>query len=137
MARITGKNGKITLGGVQIATIDEWAIDAKIPTADLTAMGDSFKSKGSLIREWSATFKAKWDSTLSSVTNLFDSAFAAATTSGGPTAGKVTLVFYPDAAASEAYTGDAFVDFSLKVPVGGAVQADCKAQGTGSLVRTP
>ena len=102
-------------------------------------MGDAFKAKGSLIREWSATIKGKWDSTLSNVTNLFDSAFAAATTSGGATSGKLTFVFYPDATSgtTECYTGDGYLDFSLKAPVGGAVAFDGKIAGTGSLVRTP
>lgn len=137
MARITGKNGQVKLGGTVIASIDDWTIDAKIPVADATAMGDQFHVKLSLIREWSATMKLKWEPGVASNFAVFGSAFALATTDGGNQSGKVTLDFYPDAGATEKFSGDAFIDFALKAPVGGVVESDCKAVGTGALTHTP
>lgn len=137
MSRLTGKNGTIKIGGTVVASIDDWTVDAKVPVADLTAMGDQFKVKGSLIREWTATAKAKWEPGVASNLALFASGFALATTDGGFQSGKVTVDFFPDAAATEKFSGDAFItSFNLKTPVGGPVEASVNFEGTGALTHT-
>lgn len=135
MARITGKNGRIKIGGSVVASIDNWTLDAKVPTVDLTAMGDQFKEHGSVIREWTASVDGKWESGGAN-TAVWD-AFVAATTDGGPTSGKITVDLYPDFAQTEKWTGDAFADFNIKVGFDKAVTFSGKLTGTGSLTRTP
>jgi len=134
MARISGKNGQLKLDGSVIASIFDWKLDAKIPLADSTAMQDQYHQKLSLIREWAGSAEFRWEPGVNA--SLFTSTFAAATTDGGHQSGKVTLDLYPDENATEKFTGDAFCDFSLKVPHAGVVDGTVTFTGTGSLVRT-
>lgn len=135
MSRITGKNGRIKVSASTVLSITNWAINAKIPIAKATAMEDSFATNLSLIREWTADVEGIWESGGAN-TALFD-AFVAATTSGGHQSGKITVDFFPDAAQTEKFTGDAFADFDIKVGHDKTVTFTGKLTGTGSLVRTP
>lgn len=133
--RITGKNGSIKVGGNTIAIITDWSLDAKIPTSDATAMGDQFVQKLSLIREWSGQVKGHYGSAAEQIDVL--NSFLNATTDGGPTSGSVTIALYPDAAASENFSGDAYIDFSLAVDKSKTNEFTGKFQGTGTLTHTP
>lgn len=134
MARITGKNGQIKIGGTVVASIFDWTLEAKIPVADATAMRDDYKTKLSLIREWAGTAQARWEPGVNN--ELFTSTFANATTDGGHQSGKITLDLYPDENSNEKFSGDAFADFDIKVGFDKEVDASIKFTGTGSLIRT-
>jgi len=135
MARITGKNGKVTVASGTVLSIYNWVLNAKVPVVAGTAMGDAFRQQYSLIREWEATAELHWES--SGGNTAFWDAFVAATTSGGHQSGKITVEFFPDGAETEKYTGDAFADFSLKAPHDGMVDGSVTLKGTGTLARTP
>jgi hypothetical protein len=134
MARITGKNGTIKIGSTPIANITDWSLDAKIPLADATAMQDAFATKLSLIREWSGTVKGIYGNAAEAVDIL--NSFLNATTSGGPTSGKVTVHLMPDAAGTEDFYGDCYMDFALSVDKGKANEFTAKFTGTGALSHT-
>lgn len=135
MARITGKNGTIKIGAVVVADITDWSLDLKIPLADATAMGDAFKANLSLIREWSGTVKGWYGNADEQA--LTRGSFFAATTSGGPTSGAVTISLFPDAAATEKFEGSAYLDFTLGVDKGKTDEFTAKFTGNGAITRTP
>lgn len=135
MARITGKNGSLKIGANVVAAITDWALDAKVPTADATAMGDQFDVKLSLIRGWSGSFKGMYGNAGEQIDAL--NSFFNATTDGGATSGKVTISLYPDAAATEVWVGDCYIETNLTVDKSKANSGSWKFTGTGALVRTP
>ena len=135
MARITGKNGTIKVGAVVVADITDWVLDAKLPMADATAMGDDWAAKLSLIREWSGTLKAIYGNAAEQA--LLIASFFAATAASGATGGKVTLHLLPDAATAEDYYGDAYLDFSINADKAKANEVSYKFTGTGVLTHTP
>lgn len=135
MARISGKNGQLKVGGVTVASISAWTLDAKVPVMDATAMMDAFKLNLSGIREWAATVEGRWESGGAN-TDIWDS-FDTATTSGGSQSGLITVELYPDAATTEKWSGDAFADFTIKTGHDKVVEFTGKLTGTGSLTRTP
>lgn len=134
MARITGKNGQIKVGGSTVAIITDWSLDAKIPLADATAMGDQFAQKLSLIREWSGQVKGVYGNAAEQVSIL--NSFLNATTDGGATSGQVAIELYPDAAATEKFAGNAYIDFSLSVDKAKANEFTGKFTGNGTLTHT-
>ncbi len=136
MARITGKNGTVKQGSTTIAFITDWSIDAKIPVADATAMGDQFAQKLSLIRDWSGTIKGHYGNA-AEATLLVDSSFFAATTDGGATSGAVTVHLKPDSATNEDYYGSCYIDFSVSVDKSKANEFTAKITGTDTLTHTP
>ncbi len=136
MARITGKNGQIKIGGSVIATITNWTLDAKIPLADATAMGDQFWQKLSLIREWSGDVKGVYGNAAEQISIL--NSFLNATTDGGPTSGSVTIALYPDATspATENFSGSCYMDFSTGADKSKTNEFTAKFTGTGTLTHT-
>lgn len=134
MARLSGKNGQIKVGGSVIAIITDWSLDAKIPLADATAMGDQFAQKLSLIREWSGQIKGVYGNAAEQIAVL--NSFLNATTDGGATSGSVTLDLYPDAAATEKFSGSVYIDFSLAVDKAKSNEFTGKFTGTGTLTHT-
>lgn len=138
MARITGKNGRIKVGGVTVASIRNWSLEAKVPITVVTAMEDAFRTQLSLIREWTGTIEGVWEQPAGAGTAkvLWDS-FDTATTTGGHQSGKITVDLFPDASQTEKWSGDAFADFSLKTPHDGSVDFTATLNGTGALTRTP
>lgn len=135
MARITGKNGQIKIGANVIAVTTDWSLDAKIPLADATAMRDQFVQKLSLIREWSGQVKGFYGNAAEQIDIL--NSFFNATTDGGPTSGKVTISLYPDAAGTENFSGDCYIDFSMNVDKSKTNEFTGKFVGTGTLTHTP
>lgn len=133
--RITGKNGSIKVGGSTIAIISDWSLDAKIPLADATAMGDQFKQQLSLIREWSGQVKGYYGSAAEQVAIL--NSFLNATTDGGATSGQVAIELYPDAAGTEKFAGNVYMDFSLSVDKAKTNEFTSKFMGNGTLTHTP
>lgn len=134
MARITGKNGQVKVGGSVIAIITDWAIDLKIPIADATAMGDQFAQKLSLIREWSGTISGHYGNAAEQVAIL--NSFLNATVDGGATSGSIAVDLYPDAAATEKFSGNVYADFSLKVAKDKTNEFTAKITGNGTLTHT-
>lgn len=134
MARITGKNGQIKVGGNVIAAITDWSLDLKIPLAQATAMGDTFAQNLSLIREWSGQIKGYWGSAEEQLAIM--NSFFNATTAGGPTSGQIAVELFPDAAGTEKYAGNCYADFSLVVDKGKANEFTAKITGNGAIVRT-
>jgi len=125
MARITGKAGKVTVGGVEQAQMQAWNIDAKTDVVDATAFQDTWHQKLSTFLGWTATIEGLW---LGSV-NAFWTAFLSGAT--------VSVVMYPIAGGTECFTGDAFADFSIKVVKDGVITFTAKLEGTGTLSHTP
>lgn len=134
MARITGKNGQVKVGGSVIAIITDWSIDLKIPISDATAFGDQFAQKLSLIREWSGQIKGVYGSAAEQVSIL--NSFFNATTDGGATSGSITVDLYPDAAATEKFSGAVFADFSLTVDKAKTNEFTAKITGNSTLTHT-
>jgi hypothetical protein len=135
MARITGKNGRVKIDTVTVASISDWSLDLKVPLADATAMEDQFKVNLSLIREWSGSISGHYES--AGVNDMVLDTFLNATTDGGPQSGKVTLELFPDASATEKFSGDAFLDVTLNVGKDKTNEFSAKVTGTGTLTRTP
>lgn len=135
MARITGKNGTVKVGGVVIANIQDWSIDLKIPVADATAMGDQFESKLSLIRGWTGQIKGVFGNAAEAIAIL--NSFLNATTDGGPTSGQISVDLFPDAAATEKFSGNVYADFNLSVDKGKANEFTAKITGNGAITHTP
>lgn len=134
MARITGKNGQVKVGGSVIAIITDWSIDLKIPLADVTAMQDQFAQKASLIREWSGQIKGVYGSAAEQVAIL--NSFLNATTDGGATSGQIAVDLYPDGAATEKFSGNVYADFALSVDKAKANEFTAKITGNGTLTHT-
>jgi hypothetical protein len=125
MPRITGKSGKITVGGVEVGTMIEWAIDAKTDVVDATAFQDTWHQKLGTFLSWTGSCSGRWLGSANSFWTTF------------LTGAVGTVQFFPVAGATENFNGDAFLDFSIKVAKDGVVDFTCKVEGTGTLTHTP
>ena len=123
MSRMTGKKGKITIGGVEIAVMTSWTVNGTLDVVDVTAFQDTWHQKVSTFKSWAGSCVGHWTG---------DAAFWTAFT--GATA--VTLVLYIDSAATTCWTGTAFCNFSITTPFGGAVDFTASFEGTDALTFT-
>jgi len=127
MARITGKDGKVKLGGVEVARITNWSIDTKIDIVDATAMQDAWHQKLSTFKSWTGSVEGVWENDGSNK-QFWDTFLTAAT---------ATLELYPVGTATEKWSGSAFCDFSIKVAKDAVVMFTARVEGTDALTRTP
>ena len=132
-----GATDVVKINGIEYCTIQaigdmfNWTLDLKIGTVDATAFQDTFSTKLSTFRSWSANAQGYhvsaywWD--------LF------ITTSEGGTTPECYVVFYPDIGAptltNERYIGAATVDLSIDVKKDAAVTEKMAINGTGAIVK--
>lgn len=105
-----------------VADVFDWAIDAKIDTVDVTAFQDTYHTKLSAFRGWSATAASYHRS---------DFWFPLWTASK-----PCYVKFFPDGGGSEYFIGAGFVDFGEKAPMAGAVADSVKIEGIGAFQRS-
>jgi hypothetical protein len=61
MARHSGKNGVVKLGGDAVVALTGWDIEESVSTTETTACGDTSKQHDSLIPGWSGSIKMNAD----------------------------------------------------------------------------
>ena len=126
MAAIAGKDGKVMVGGNQVAETTNWSLDIGTDTIDTTAHGDEWRKFIAGLKNWSATIEANWDMSDVNGQKALQDALLGGT--------KVTLQLY---VGSNYYSGEAYITrISVGVPVGDKVSVTFEAQGTGQLTYT-
>lgn len=61
MTTTHGKNGKVKIGANAVAEITKWTLNESVPTADSTAMGDSWQTHEIGIPSWSGSLEGHYD----------------------------------------------------------------------------
>ena len=132
-----GATDVVKINGIEYCTLQaigdmfDWTLDMKISTVDATAFQDTFATKLSAFRSWSATASGYHVS--SYWWNLF-----IATSEGGTTP-ECYIVFYPDVGAptvtNERYIGAATIDLALDVKKDSPVTEKMTVNGTGAIYK--
>lgn len=136
MARISGKNGRVLMDQtgavpgtpVQVAAITSFTINLTTERFDVTAMGDTNRQYVTGLPDYQGDFNATYDT---ADLNVIESALA-----GTP----VTLKLIPDnSVPGTFFSGKAYLDTSVEVPVGGAatMTGTWAAAGPWALTQTP
>ena len=63
MAAISGNGGSVMIGAIAVANIGDWTISLKVDKVDSTAYGDTWHKKTTTVKDWTAKFNGKLDST--------------------------------------------------------------------------
>jgi hypothetical protein len=129
MAKRHGRNGalyfSVTSGGVPepYLNLSSWNVDFATDKVDVTAFGDSFKSYVTGLPDFSGGFNGFWSDG--------DKTSYAAAVDGVAR----SFYLYPDKnnAAGRYWFGTAFFDFSVSVPVDGAVQISGSISAAGGI----
>jgi hypothetical protein len=108
-----------------IGDMFNWSLDLKLNTTDATAFQDTFATKLSAIRSWTASAQGYH------VSSYWWDLFAG---TGGATP-EVYIVFYPDVAGSERFIGAGTVDAAFDVKKDSAVTEKITFNGTGAISR--
>jgi len=132
-----GATDVVNINGIEYSSLQaigdmfNWTLDLKLGTVDATAFQDTFATKLSAIRSWSASAQGYhvsaywWD--------LF------ITTSEAGTTPEVYLVFYPDIGAptltNERFIGAGTVDVSIDVKKDAPVTEKITFAGTGAIYK--
>ena len=122
---IAGKDGNVTLGSSEVASIKTWKVDPEFDMLETTALGDDWKSFISGLAGWSASAEGDYviNSDTSGQTSL-QTSFLAGTS--------VSLKLYVN--ATNYYSGTAFISkMPVETPVGETVTVSLEFQGTGAL----
>jgi predicted secreted protein len=123
MARYTGKNGKVTVGGGEVAQMMNWKIDSTVDVVDATAMQDTWRQKLPTFMSWKGSAEFRWTADATLWTTFL-------------TAASVALVFYFDKNVAHYFSGSAFVNFSFNTPFDNVVTYSCPFEGTDTLSYT-
>jgi len=124
MATHAGKEGLVKVGSAQIAEVKSYSIEESADTLETTKMGDAARTYLPSLTSFSGSVDCFWDET--------DSNGQVALAVGA----SVTLVFYPEGAASgdTYYSGTALVTGkTITGSFDGMVEASISVQGTGAL----
>lgn len=129
--RYHGKNGRIALAAsgtgnrTTVASINAWTLNKSVDYAEVTSFGDANKTYVAGLPDLSGTASGFWDSADTAMLTASDS-----------TAG-VPMILYPSTTAGISYFyGDGFIDYSINVPVSGAVTFTANFKAAGSWSRT-
>lgn len=131
MAVYPGRKGVmyVSTTGTGVATnvlhMSEWTINSATDKIETTSFGDTNKTYVQGLPDLKGTFKGFWDDTESKP-------FTGAGSSDG-----VKLYLYPSAdAPTKFWSGPAWLDLSMSVPVSGAVTIDGSFVANGSWAKT-
>ncbi|MCP4567639.1 MAG: hypothetical protein GY841_08675 [FCB group bacterium] len=121
MAAIHGKGGSITFTGLTPVEVTSWSADASVDMAEISAMGDSWKTYYPGLKDWTATVELIWD----------DGWDATDTTSLLGTTATLVLEMID---AEDNIEGTAYcTGMSVNAGIDGVVTATFNFQGSGAL----
>jgi len=124
MATHKGSEGLVKVGSATVAEVKSYSLEESADTLETTKMGDAARTYLPSLTSFSGSVDCFWDET--------DSAGQIALAVGA----SVTLVFYPEGAASgdTYYSGTALVTGkTITGSFDGMVEASISVQGTGAL----
>ena len=124
MATHKGSEGLVKVGSATVAEVKSYSLEESADTLETTKMGDAARTYLPSLTSFSGSVDCFWDET--------DSAGQVALAVGA----SVTLVFYPEGAASgdTFYSGTALVTGkTITGSFDGMVEASISVQGTGAL----
>lgn len=124
MATHKGSEGLVKVGSATVAEVKSYSLEESADTLETTKMGDAARTYLPSLTSFSGSVDCFWDET--------DSAGQVALAVGA----SVTLVFYPEGAASgdTYYSGTALVTGkTITGSFDGMVEASISVQGTGAL----
>ena len=126
MSVLAGKSGKVNIGSNQVAEISNWNLDFGPDMVETQSFGDSWKERTATLRDWSGSFKGKYDNTDTNGHLALQSAALNGTT--------VSLKLYED--GTHYYSGTVFVKMAVNADVGGVEEASYTFTGSGALSYT-
>lgn len=124
MATHTGSEGTVHVGANAIAEIRSYSIETTSDTVEDTTMGDTWRTRKTTLRSWTASVDVFWDET--------DTNGQVALSAGS----EVTLNVYPEGNTSgdSYYTGSAIVTGNtINASYDGMVEATITLEGNGIL----
>lgn len=128
MAFFRGMDGSLTVGGVGVAQLEGWSLNASLEELDTTSMGDAWKSVVGGVGSWSGQASAKIDAGVAAQSTLLNSLLAA--TPLGTTAALVFNV----TGSTKKFSGSALLK-GIQVPqqMGSIVKVTFDFTGSGAL----
>jgi predicted secreted protein len=130
MATTAGFGGFVKIGTFTVAEIDDWTLALGAAMLDTTAFGGSggaaagWKTFIAGLKDWSVTFKGRWDQTDTNGQAALQAAILGGTT--------VTIKLMVN--GTNAYSGTAFIKTqNVKAAIAGTIDADFAGQGSGAL----
>ena len=127
MATHKGSEGLIKVGSATVAEVKSYSLEESADTIETTKMGDAARTYLPSLTSFSGSIDCFWDET--------DTSGQVALAVGA----SVTLVFYPEGAASgdTYYSGTALVTGkTITGSFDGMVEASISVQGTGAITTT-
>lgn len=123
MACYTGKDGALSVGGINIAMLQSWTVTQSAETLECSFMGSDWKENKVGLKSWEGSCDAYFgDSTEVQAANEL--------TVGS----EVAIVFYPVAGGTMTFTGSAIVtSIENSAGVGDIQSVSLSFTGTGAL----
>lgn len=135
MSCFNGRNGALSVGGVNIAQLTSWDLTQSADAVECTYMGQSWKEHQAGIASWEGSCEALLDGGAADANNLVrvDTALPALTP-GSP----VALIFYSvDGEVDNAWTGNAIVtSIENSASMDDMMTVSLSFTGTGELTNT-
>ena len=122
---MTGKTGAVYIGANKIASMDDWSLDAKVDTVDITCFEDTWHALAATFMGASGSCSGVYEAGSTNIDVW--TAFL--------TAAVVTLKLYPASGVVEYFTCSAFIDFSIKVAANGKITFTGPFKVTGAVSR--
>jgi len=127
MAVLKGKLGNIKKNAVAVSYVNEWTLDVKLETEDVTDFGDSWKAISGLIASWTGKMSAFFDPSNTEQKAIHDALITAT-----PTGALTDVTFY--ISATNYYSGSVIVTgVSIETMVSGHVKVTFTFEGNGAL----
>lgn len=124
MSCYSGKDGALSVGGVNIAMLQSWTVTQNAETLECSFMGSTWKEFKPGLLSWEGSGEAFFgDSTATQAVNEL-------------TVGtEVSVIFYPEDGASMSFTGNAVItSIENSANVGDIITASVSFTGSGALV---
>jgi len=124
MACYAGKDGALSVGGTNVAMLTAWNVTQSAETLECAYMGVDWKDYKAGLRSWEGSADANFtDDTATQAMNEI------------VVGTEVAVVFYPVAAGTMSFTGNAIVtSIDNNVALGDVQTVSLSLTGTGSLV---
>jgi hypothetical protein len=124
MACYAGKDGALSVGGTNVAMLTAWNVTQSAETLECAYMGVDWKDYKAGLRSWEGSADANF--TDDSATQAMNEIVVGT---------EVAVVFYPVAAGTMSFTGNAIVtSIDNNVALGDVQTVSLSLTGTGSLV---
>jgi len=125
-----GKDGALSVGGVNVAMLTSWTVSQSAETLECAYMGVSWKDYKAGLNSWEGSAEANFTD-LASAAGLTPAEIAANTLVIGST---VSLIFYPVKAGTMNFTGSAIVtSIDNNAALGDVQTVSLSFTGTGEL----